>query len=157
MSHLCNSTVAGPTARRDNVLASKCKYPLLNVPPTYLFLTSFCKPRFTDPWCKSRTQKKSSLRKGFLHLKHLWSLCILEILENLWTMVGLSLFSHILGTGSDSLRENRPKAAIGKDWPKRAPKSVQNRSFCATSAKSEVLHTFRRSFWNWRKPHFLRR
>ena len=35
MSHLCDSTVAGPTARRDNVLASKCehppfRYPLLN-------------------------------------------------------------------------------------------------------------------------------
>ena len=27
MSHLCDSTVAGPTARRDNVLASKCEYP----------------------------------------------------------------------------------------------------------------------------------
>ena len=37
MSHLCDSTVASPTARRDNVLASKCeyppfRYPLLNVP-----------------------------------------------------------------------------------------------------------------------------
>ena len=27
MSHLCDSTVAGPTARRDNVLTSKCEYP----------------------------------------------------------------------------------------------------------------------------------
>ena len=40
MSHLCDSTVAGPTARRDNVLASRCEYPpfripFLNVP--YLF------------------------------------------------------------------------------------------------------------------------
>ena len=26
MSHLYDSTVAGPTARRDNVLASKCEY-----------------------------------------------------------------------------------------------------------------------------------
>ena len=25
MSHLCDSTVAGPTARTDNVLASKCE------------------------------------------------------------------------------------------------------------------------------------
>ena len=25
MSHLCDSTVAGPTARRDNLLASKCQ------------------------------------------------------------------------------------------------------------------------------------
>ena len=37
MSHLCDGTVDGPTARRDNVLASKCEYPLsvtplLNVP-----------------------------------------------------------------------------------------------------------------------------
>ena len=37
MSHLCDSTVAGPTARRDQVLASKCeyppfRYPLLHVP-----------------------------------------------------------------------------------------------------------------------------
>ena len=27
MLHLCDSTVAGPTARRDSVLASKCEYP----------------------------------------------------------------------------------------------------------------------------------
>ena len=37
MPHLGDSTVAGPTAQRDNVLASKCEYPLavtplLNVP-----------------------------------------------------------------------------------------------------------------------------
>ena len=32
MSHLRDSTVAGPTVRRDNALASKCEYPLLNVP-----------------------------------------------------------------------------------------------------------------------------
>ena len=33
MSHLCDSTVAGPTARRDNVLASKCKYSPFHYPP----------------------------------------------------------------------------------------------------------------------------
>ena len=33
MSHLCGSTVAGPTARRDNVLASKCEYPPFRYPP----------------------------------------------------------------------------------------------------------------------------
>ena len=33
MSHLCDSTVASPTARRDNVLASKCEYPLFRSPP----------------------------------------------------------------------------------------------------------------------------
>ena len=33
MSHLCDSTVAGPTARRDNVLASKCEYPRFRYPP----------------------------------------------------------------------------------------------------------------------------
>ena len=33
MSHLCDSTVAGPTARRDNVLASKCEYPPFRYPP----------------------------------------------------------------------------------------------------------------------------
>ena len=37
MSYLCDSTVSGPTARGDNVLASQCDYPpfrspLLNVP-----------------------------------------------------------------------------------------------------------------------------
>ena len=26
MSHLCDRTVAGPTARRNNVLASNCEY-----------------------------------------------------------------------------------------------------------------------------------
>ena len=33
MSHLCDSTVAGPTAQRDNVLASKCEYPPFRYPP----------------------------------------------------------------------------------------------------------------------------
>ena len=33
MSHLCDSTVAGLTARRDNVLASKCEYPPFRYPP----------------------------------------------------------------------------------------------------------------------------
>ena len=33
MSHLCDSTVAGLTARRDNVLASKCEYPPFSYPP----------------------------------------------------------------------------------------------------------------------------
>ena len=33
MSHLRDSTVAGPTARRDNVLASKCEYPPFRYPP----------------------------------------------------------------------------------------------------------------------------
>ena len=33
MSHLYDSTVAGPTARRDNVLASKCEYPPFRYPP----------------------------------------------------------------------------------------------------------------------------
>ena len=33
MSHLCDSTVAGPTARRDNALASKCEYPPFRYPP----------------------------------------------------------------------------------------------------------------------------
>ena len=32
MSHLCDSTVAGPTARRDNVVASKCEYPPFRYP-----------------------------------------------------------------------------------------------------------------------------
>ena len=41
MSHLFDSIVAGPTARRANVLASKCEYtpfrytPLVNVPDTW--------------------------------------------------------------------------------------------------------------------------
>ena len=30
---LCDSTVAGPTARSDNVLASKCEYPPFHYPP----------------------------------------------------------------------------------------------------------------------------
>ena len=34
MSHLCDSTVAGPTARRDNGLASKCEYPPFLYPPS---------------------------------------------------------------------------------------------------------------------------
>ena len=33
MSHLRDSTVAGPTARRDNALASKCEYPPFRYPP----------------------------------------------------------------------------------------------------------------------------
>ena len=33
MSHLCDSTVSGPTARRDNILASKCEYPPFRYPP----------------------------------------------------------------------------------------------------------------------------
>ena len=33
MSHLRDSRVTGPAARRDNVLAGKCKYPL-PLPPT---------------------------------------------------------------------------------------------------------------------------
>ena len=32
MSHLCDSTVAGPTAQRNNVLASKCEYPPFRYP-----------------------------------------------------------------------------------------------------------------------------
>ena len=32
MSHLCDSTVAGPSARRDNVLASKYEYPPFRYP-----------------------------------------------------------------------------------------------------------------------------
>ena len=31
--HFCDSTVASPTARRDNVLASKCEYPPFRYPP----------------------------------------------------------------------------------------------------------------------------
>ena len=42
MSHLCDSTVASPAMRRDNVLASKCEYPPFLYPP---FL------------CKKRSQK----------------------------------------------------------------------------------------------------
>ena len=33
MSHLCDSTVADPTAQRDNVLARKCEYPPFRCPP----------------------------------------------------------------------------------------------------------------------------
>ena len=33
MSHLCDSTVASPTARRNNVLASKYEYPPFRYPP----------------------------------------------------------------------------------------------------------------------------
>ena len=33
MSHLCDSTVAGPATRRDNALASKCEYPPFPYPP----------------------------------------------------------------------------------------------------------------------------
>ena len=33
MLHLCDSTVAGPAAQRDNVLASKCEYPPFHYPP----------------------------------------------------------------------------------------------------------------------------
>ena len=33
MSHLCDSTVAGPTARRDNALASKYEYSPFRYPP----------------------------------------------------------------------------------------------------------------------------
>ena len=33
MSHLCDTTVAGLAARRGNVLASICEYPLLRYPP----------------------------------------------------------------------------------------------------------------------------
>ena len=33
LSHLCDNAVAGPTARRDNVLASKCEYPPFRYPP----------------------------------------------------------------------------------------------------------------------------
>ena len=32
MSHLCDSTVAGPTARRNNAQASKCEYPPFRYP-----------------------------------------------------------------------------------------------------------------------------
>ena len=32
MSHLCDSSVAGSTVRRDNVLASRCEDPLSNTP-----------------------------------------------------------------------------------------------------------------------------
>ena len=41
MSHLYDSTVAGPTARRDNVLASKCEYPPFRYPPFKCALTLF--------------------------------------------------------------------------------------------------------------------
>ena len=41
--------------------------------------------------------------------------------------------------------------------PERAPKSAQNRTFYTFCANSAVLCTFRRSFWNRRKPHFSRR
>ena len=33
MPHLCDTTVARPTAQRDNVLASNCEYPPLPLPP----------------------------------------------------------------------------------------------------------------------------
>ena len=33
MSHLCDSTVAGPAVRRDNVLATRCEYPPFRYPP----------------------------------------------------------------------------------------------------------------------------
>ena len=44
MSHLCDSTVAGPTARRDNVLASKCEYPPFRYPPFKCALTYLATP-----------------------------------------------------------------------------------------------------------------
>ena len=39
MSHLCDSTFAGPTARRDNVLASKMRIPPFPLPPFKCALT----------------------------------------------------------------------------------------------------------------------
>ena len=36
MSHLCDSKVDGPTARRDNVLANKCEYPPFCYPLLYV-------------------------------------------------------------------------------------------------------------------------
>ena len=33
MLHLCDSTVAGSATRRDNVVASKCEYPLFRYAP----------------------------------------------------------------------------------------------------------------------------
>ena len=46
MSHLCDSTVAGPTARRYNVLASKCEYPPFRYPP-FKCARKFCDVIFT--------------------------------------------------------------------------------------------------------------
>ena len=43
LSHLRDSTVAGPTARRDNVLASKCEYPPFRYPPFKCALRKPCK------------------------------------------------------------------------------------------------------------------
>ena len=42
MSHKSHSTVAGPTARRDNVLASKCEYAPFRYPPFK------CAPEYMD-------------------------------------------------------------------------------------------------------------
>ena len=56
MSHLCDSTVAGPAVRRDNVLASKCECPPFRYPPFK------CDP---DVLCSSIGEKlKGSLLKG---------------------------------------------------------------------------------------------
>ena len=71
MSHLCDSTVAGPTARRDNVLASKCEYPafryplLLNVPDIALKSNIFdTESLFMDDLLKVCVYER------FNHLKH---------------------------------------------------------------------------------------
>ena len=43
MSHLCDSTVAGPNAQRDNAQASRCEYPPFSYPPLNVpELLSYC-------------------------------------------------------------------------------------------------------------------
>ena len=57
MSHLFDSTVAGPTARRDNVLASKYEYPPFRYPPfKCALLKGFRSPLLTiNTACRERS------------------------------------------------------------------------------------------------------
>ena len=62
MSHLRDSTVAGPTARRDNVLASKCEYPPFRYPPFKCALKVRCEIflRFLSQRCREILVKCSA-------------------------------------------------------------------------------------------------
>ena len=66
MSHLCDSTVAGLTARRNNVLASKCEYPPFRYPPfkcALWFLATNACGNEPESWLSPHTMYSSCVRQ----------------------------------------------------------------------------------------------
>ena len=77
MQHLCDSTVAGPGARRDNVLASKCQYPPFRYPPLLKPARKVSCNKYRQYFFK--TKKRYVIILSPMVSQPLWHLCFLPV------------------------------------------------------------------------------